>query len=270
MQNSIRHYVPDSKCFKSALPPASSSQHESTLNDNRQIANRIFSQLFLARLLVFNLFVDVMGDLENLSGAQTTAYRRRWLSLQLQPSLMHSKIWDIFDDISRKLSRASESYVNTTTQTLLSRVRKLCIDKTAPASGEAHQTPIFCVLDEAQYAATQHSLAFRSENGAAHRPILREIVRAWESQTSGQGVFMVVAGTGISKDVVDQAMASAIMKESKYRWCSDTGAFDDEAIQRRYVEKFFPPSYSSSASGRRLLERIWYWLHGRLLNSCIT
>ena len=28
---------------------------------------------------------------------------------------------------------------------------------------------------------------------------------------------MVVAGTGISKDVVDQAMASAIMKDSRYR-----------------------------------------------------
>ncbi|KAG6899289.1 hypothetical protein C0993_011483, partial [Termitomyces sp. T159_Od127] len=231
VQNSIRHYVPDSQGFKSALPPTSSSQHELSLNNNRQIASRIFGQLFLARLLVFNLFVDVMdelSDVEDLTDAQTTAYRQRWLLLQLQPNLIHPKIWDPFDDITRKLSRASESYINTTTQTLLSRVRKLCIDKTMPSSNEAHQAPIFCVLDEAQYAATQHSSAFRSENGAVHRPILREIVRAWESQTSGQGVFMVVAGTGISKDVVDQAMASAIMKESKYRWCSDTGAFDNQ------------------------------------------
>ncbi|KAG6872270.1 hypothetical protein C0995_011369 [Termitomyces sp. Mi166 len=239
VQNSIRHYVPDSHNFKSTLPPTGSPRCEPSLNNNRQIANRIFSRLFLARLLVFNLFVDVMNDLdlEILNDAQATLYKQRWLLLQLQPNLIHSKIWDIFDDITRKLSQASESYINTTIRTLLSRVRKLCVDKTALSSDEAHQTPIFCVLDEAQYAATQHCSAFRSENGAAHRPILREIVRAWESQTSGQGVFMVVAGTGISKDVVDQAMASAIMKESKYRWCSDTGAFDDKAIQRRYIEK---------------------------------
>lgn len=75
---------------------------------------------------------------------------------------------------------------------------------------------------------------------------------------------MVVAGTGISKDVVDQAMASAIMKESKYRWCSDTGAFDDIQIQRRYIERYLPASFASSLSGKRLMERINYWLRGRL------
>ncbi|KAG5731312.1 hypothetical protein E4T56_gene8114 [Termitomyces sp. T112] len=266
VQNTIRHYVPDSRGFKSSLPQIGSPLYELSLNNNRQIANRILGRLFLARLLVFNVFVDVMNeqlDIKNLDDARTTAYKKHWLLLQLQPNLVHPRIWDIFDDLTCKLSEASESYINTTTQTLLSRVRKLCVDKSALSFEEAYQTPIFCVLDEAQYAATQHSLAFRSENGAAHRPILREIVRAWESQTSGQGVFMVVAGTGISKDVVDQAMASAIMKESKYRWCSDTGAFDDEAIQRRYIEKFFPPTLLSSASGKRLLDRVWYWLHGR-------
>lgn len=74
---------------------------------------------------------------------------------------------------------------------------------------------------------------------------------------------MVVAGTGISKDVVDRAMASAIMKESKYRWCSDTGAFDDIQSQRRYILKYLPTSLIESPSGRRLLERIGYWLRGR-------
>lgn len=74
---------------------------------------------------------------------------------------------------------------------------------------------------------------------------------------------MVVAGTGISKDVVDQAMASAIMKDSRYRWCSDTGAFDDPSIQQRYLKKYLPKSLLESPTGVRLLERTWYWLHGR-------
>ncbi|KAG6826257.1 hypothetical protein H0H87_007591, partial [Tephrocybe sp. NHM501043] len=264
VQNSIRQYVPDSAGFKSTLPSFGSSQYDFSLSRNRRNASRIFSQLFLARLLVFNQFVDVMNEQGNCEDdVHMTAHKKRWLLLQLQPRLVHSKIWDIFDDITRKLAHVSENYINTTTQALLTRVRQFCVDKNAPFSSEGHQTPIFCVLDEAQYAATQHASAFRSESGNAYRPILREIVRAWEGQSSGQGVFMVVAGTGISKDVVDQAMASAIMKESKYRWCSDTGAFDDPLIQRQYMEKFLPPAFLSSSSGQRLLERVWYWLHGR-------
>ncbi|KAG6817695.1 hypothetical protein H0H93_007062 [Arthromyces matolae] len=258
VQNGIRHYVPDSQGFKRSLPLPGTSQYEASLAKNRQIAGRLFSQVFLARLLIFDLFVEVMNELDSKTiDATSSAFKKRWLLLQLQPSLLHSKIWDVFDDITRKLSQASESYINSTTQNLLSRVRKHGIDKAQGhlSSTTARQTPIFCVLDEAQFAATQLSTAFRSENGSANRPILREIVRSWEGQTSGQGVFMVVAGTGISKDVVDQAMASAIMKESKYRWCSDTGAFDDPLVQQHYIEKFFPPAFLNSASGQRLLDR---------------
>lgn len=187
-----------------------------------------------------------------------TIYKQRWLLLQLQPSILRVQVWDIFDHLMGKLSQVSDSYINATTKELLVRVRKMLTERS-----DTSETPIFCVLDEAQYAATQHCAAFRSDNGNACRPILREIVRAWEGQSSGHGVFMVVAGTGISKDVVDQAMASAIMKESKYRWCSDTGAFDDIPEQRRYIEKYLPPSLVSSVSGTRLVERIGYWLCGR-------
>ncbi|KAG5652567.1 hypothetical protein H0H81_004576 [Sphagnurus paluster] len=266
VQNSIRSYIPDSPGFKSTLPTMGSPQYESALTRNRLNAHRTFSRLFLARLLVFDLFIDVMVELNDCHETlQASVYKQRWLLLQLQPSLLHAQIWDVFDDLVGKLSEATDSYVNATTKALLMRVRKLCVDKSVipPSTPLPSQTPIFCVLDEAQYAATQHCLAFRSENGNSHRPVLREIVRAWDSQASGHGVFMVVAGTGISKDVVDQAMASAIMKESKYRWCSDTGAFDDCDIQRRYLEKYLPPNFLSSTSGKRLLERIGYWLHGR-------
>ena len=39
-------------------------------------------------------------------------------------------------------------------------------------------------------------------------------------------MFMVVAGMGKSKDVVDQGMAFVIMKYLRYGRCSDTRAFD--------------------------------------------
>ena len=139
------------------------------------------------------------------------------------------------------------------------------------STAETTQTALFCVLEaQVRYAAAQHNSSFRSDQNGSYRPILREIVEAWEGQSFGQGVFMVVAGTGISKDVVDQAMASAIMKDSRYRWCSDTGAFDLQHVQTHYLRKYLPQGLLQTEAGVRLLERVWHWLHERydLLFSC--
>lgn len=251
-----------------------SPAYDTALKANRDIANRVFRQIFLARLIVFNIFAESMIeyiDTNNSAPRDPRTYKTRWLLLQLQPSFVHPQLWDVFDRLTSKLSDTSDIFINQRTHTLLTCVRTLCTrlqsDSTASpvrmSTAEVSQTPFFCVLDEAQHAATQLTSAFRSDNNGTHRPILREIVKAWEGQTFGQGVFMVIAGTGISKDVVDQAMASAIMKDSKYRWCSDTGAFDLKASQEGYLRKYLPKSFLESETGKRLLERVWYWLHGR-------
>jgi len=284
IQNSIQTHVPDSPGFRPNLPPAGSPGYDAALRANRNIASRIFRQIFLARLMIFNLFAETMttseGDMlmdDANVHVDPRVYRARWLLLQLRPSFVHPQVWDIFDELACMLAGATDSFVNTTTKTLLSNVRAMCskIQQQHPVGLSSHssstrlstadtaQTPLFCVLDEAQHAATQHSSSFRSDQNGAFRPILREIVKAWEGQSFGQGVFMVVAGTGISKDVVDQAMASAIMKDSRYRWCSDTGAFDRREVQERYLRRYLPPKLLQSEAGKRLLERLWYWLHGR-------
>ena len=280
VQKSIQEYVPDSSNFRRVLPPSSASGYEAALKANREIASRIFRQIFLARLMIFNLFAETMsnyikGKKNQLDGDDFDPhiYKARWLLLQLQPSFVHPQVWDVFDELSCKLSNASDSFINTTTKTLLSATRSylsLVVQQpggpiTPPqmSTVETAQIPLFCVLDEAQYAASQHNSSFRSDQNGSYRPILREIVKAWEGQSFGQGVFMVVAGTGISKDVVDQAMASAIMKDSRYRWCSDTGAFDLQDVQAHYLRKYLPQSLLQTEAGVRLLERVWYWLHGR-------
>lgn len=268
VQNSIRTYLPASPRFRATLPHPDSPQYEPALKINRDSAERIFGQIFLARLLIFGLFVEMMNQVRKKNEPQDV-YKQRWLLLQLQPSLLHPHIWDIFDHLVGKLSKATDAFINARIKAQLVRVREFCsrkdvdVESTTSQSVSVANTPFFCVLDEAQYAATQHCTAFRSDHSKAHRPVLREIVRAWEGQSFGQGVFMVVAGTGISKEVVDQAMSSAIMKDSKYRWCSDTGAFDNVQVQQKYILKYLPPSLVQSTSGQRLLERMGYWLHGR-------
>lgn len=269
VQNCIQSHIPQALNFRQNLPPSNSGGYDSALKANREIASRMFRQIFLARLIIFNRFAELMSEHRTMF-EDSRIFKARWLLLQLQPAFVHAQIWDIFDDLSNRLSSASDSYINSKTKAILGRVRSLCasVDSKGTATkgfstSDMVQMPLFCVLDEAQYAATQHSSSFRSDHNGYHRPILREIVRAWEGQSCGQGVFMVVAGTGISKDVVDQAMASAIMKDSRYRWCSDTGAFDEQEVQRLYLLKYLPPSLVTTNSGTRLLERVWYWLHGR-------
>ncbi|KAH6879719.1 hypothetical protein BKA70DRAFT_1207313 [Coprinopsis sp. MPI-PUGE-AT-0042] len=256
VENAISSHIPDSPGFRANLPPAGTPAYENALRTNRQLASRVFRQVLLARLLIFDLFVETMSEHPE---QHPQLLKQRWLLLQLQPSILNPRVWDVFDHLSRELlSSASDAYINCQTKTLLGQVRSRL-----SRLRSAEKMPIFCVLDEAQHAASQHLPAFRSDHSGAHRPVLREIVRAWDGQCAGQGVFMVVAGTGISKDVVDQAMASAIMKDSKYRWCSDTGAFDQPEVQRAYLQRYFPPKYIESEAGCRLLDRLWYWLHGR-------
>lgn len=261
MQESIKSRAPNDPGFRTQLPPFGADNYELELENNRTIAGKVFRRVFLARLLIFSCFVEAMNQ-HRKPGSSLVQYRKRWLLLQLHPWMAHPKIWDVFDDLSDMLSAASDQYVNIETRKLLKRVRELCADPASPS------TPFFCVLDEAQFAATECTTSFRSDQSKGkHRPILREIIHAWEGQTSGQGVFMTVAGTGISKEVVDEAMTSAIMKDSKYRWCSDTGAFDTVEAQRRYLAKYLPKSLLKSRPWKRLLDRVWYWLHGRWVKS---
>ncbi len=274
VQNSIETHIPDAKLFRKNLPPPGSPGYDASLTANRDIANRVFRQIFLSRLIIFCLFTETMSKFITThedAPKDPRVFKTRWLLLQLQPSFLHPTLRDMFDNLSSNLAAASDSYINERTKALLNSTRRMCSRLQAEGSSTSAQTsslkiapiPFFCVLDEAQHAATQHISSFRSEQNGTHCPILREILKAWEGQSSGQGVFMVVAGTGIPKDVVDQAMFAAVMKDSKYRWCSDTGAFDTRPAQQRYLQKYLPKSFLASQSGIRLLERIWYWLHGR-------
>ena len=262
IQNSIQSYIPYSPNFRDKLPLPGTTDYGIGLRSNRLIAGKVFRRVFLARLLIFHHFVEIM-ERERAPSSSLDTFRERWLLLQLQPHLVcPAGVWDIFDDLSCRLSKASDHFIAARTRDLLKRVRELCSKK---SDASVEETPFFCVLDEAQYAATKHTSSFRSDHDGSQRPILREIVRAWEELISGRGVFMIIAGTGISKNVVDQAMASAIMKESRYRWCSDTGAFSSFEAQRLYLSQYLPRRLLESEVGKRLLERLWYWLHGRFM-----
>ncbi|KAF8591866.1 hypothetical protein K439DRAFT_1231291, partial [Ramaria rubella] len=123
---------------------------------------------------------------------------------------------------------------------------------------------LFCVIDEAQVAANSHSEAFVSSDANlkdVKRPILKEIVRVW--RTYAQNLRFIVTGTGISMQVVIDAMASGMGKATSFRTFYNTGAFNDRVSHENYIRRYIPAKYLDTDSGRQLLERSWRWLHGR-------
>ena len=259
IQNAIQTTIPHDSHFHPVLPRATSREYQSAVARNEAVAGRVFKRVFLARALLFDLFIDAMkAD----RGSKTVGdYRRKWLLLQLQPSILHAKIWDPFHDLTHKLSACSDPDLIKMTKKVLRRIRS-ALSRSAPSSGSV---PLYCVVDEAQFAATQHTAAFCSTNSndTIPRPILRPLVQTISALTLGYGVFFVLAGTGLSQSSVDATMASAVMKESRYRWCYDTGAFEGWDGMSSWVRRFVPDWVFEGPAGNRLKERMGYWLSGR-------
>ncbi|KAF8656140.1 hypothetical protein AX16_002742 [Volvariella volvacea WC 439] len=274
LYDTISQYLYDQPGFSPMLPKNSSSpEFQNALKSNREIATRVFNRVLLARLLVFHKFAQEMKRHQESckTPVNSAFYKHHWLNLQLRPSILHPEIDDIFSTITKALLSASDAFIQRLLRTHLLKLEQTC--SADLLTSPFQKSPSFyCVIDEAQYAASQHSEAFRSDKDGSPRPVLRELVRSWEGisqqwQTSSSGskqnLCIVIAGTGVQKEVVDQAMSSAIMKESMYRWISDTGAFDCEEEQGKYLRKYLPKELVKSEAGQRLLQRAWHWLRGR-------
>ena len=81
LQSAIQS-IPEDDTFCRPLPPSAASA------SNDKIAGRVFKRVFLARLLIFHLFIEAMKANTNSDDGFTEAndYRRKWLYFQLQPS----------------------------------------------------------------------------------------------------------------------------------------------------------------------------------------
>ncbi|KAF8635332.1 hypothetical protein AX15_000451 [Amanita polypyramis BW_CC] len=266
IQKAIQTTLPNDPHFSAMLPSNTEPEYKSKVTWNEKIATGVFKRVFLSRVLIFNLFIEVMNRADDI--LSTEECRRRWLLLQLQPSILHRKIWDAFDALTQKLAICSDNYVDATTRETLNRIRDTLSPSTttsaSTSTSTSRNTPLYCVIDEAQFAATQHTTAFRSSpKDAKPRPVLRPLIQSLSKLTLGHGVFFILAGTGLSQSSIDATMASAVMKESRYRWCSDTGAFEGWEGMSSWVGRFVPNCLFDGLRGSRLRERMGYWLTGR-------
>ena len=263
LQNAIESTIPHDTKFHAILPSSTSPEYHTLLESNNRLAGRAFKRVFLARVLIFHLFVEAVKSSDNgFTKDHLIDYRRKWLLLQIQPRSFHEI--DPFDDLTRKLSEYSDANLDELTKAVLRHVRntlKSCVTSTSSSGC----IPLYSIIDEAQFAATQHPKAFHSDD-AESRSILRPLFRSFYTLTLGHDVFIILAGTGLSQSDVDDTMASAVMKPSAYRRCYNTGAFEGWEGRNGmsgWVGQFVPDWIFYKRNGEKLKERMDYWLNGR-------
>ncbi|KAH7867958.1 uncharacterized protein C8R40DRAFT_1178380 [Lentinula edodes] len=227
------------------LPSSSSANYTSSLQTNLRLTYRAISEVLLARLILFKMYLEICSK-EGFCLEQ----RQRWLESQIFPR----DISTTFDSFGMLKSAIADARLNDKD---LDEAIMHCLDEIQNIWEVSIDDFFYIVLDEANVASRKHEEAFEDQYG--HYPILKEIIRSLRQRMGHLPVRFVVSGTIIP----EEHFQSSVGEWDDFRWCSDTGSFDDPEEHRRYVSKFMPTEFASSVTGQTLLDRMWQWLRGR-------
>ncbi|KAJ7152446.1 hypothetical protein C8R46DRAFT_1302822 [Mycena filopes] len=277
MQNIINNDLKNSPQFYHDLPPDEDPAFRPRLESNRNIADVYFKMLLLARVRIFCMFVKAMEAVPLADREDVGEYRRRWLGLQLKPSMLTDDGSDIFDDLTAKFLPFAAHLKS-------GRARKIINKELQPFRADHNsRQDLYIVVDEIQHAAEMFFGAFRSDSttGSTHdrgdllpRPLLRQLLLAWIEL---RWIIVVFSGTGLSGVVVQETVTSAVAKYKKFKAVHETGEFKrveviDDARNFRstkqptpgsYMMQFMPPTLRIAPIIVELFERVSYWLTGR-------
>jgi hypothetical protein len=224
----------------------------------RRVAERRLAQLLLARFLLLSLLVE---EAQNLPGGlQQKEHRRLWVLLQAYPKIFNEV--DIFTKLTELLRGADTSSLQERIEeryTKLVDLREKVVD---PATGKDETPPFFCVLDEVQITVTTRMGEFISDDKSIKRPILRQIWLSWTTLLNPFQMRLVLSGTGIELQALQDTLSSNALKRQPYHLTYDVGAFEDPDIQAKYIKRYVPAPWSKP-HWEKLLTRAWAWLHGR-------
>ncbi|KAK7018443.1 hypothetical protein R3P38DRAFT_2539190, partial [Favolaschia claudopus] len=247
--------VMDDALFTLHLPRYSPAELTNAHKRNRIITNLRFKEVIYARLLIMEAFCEIA--LKVGSGCFHEKHKESWLLLQVKRNLLPGTT-DIFLELWERIrGRASNSELNTVIKNTKERLTELL---RCGQSKDFRAPPFFCVIDEAQSAATMCLGAFVSRGTASvRRPILRDIVTVF---VGAPGMQLVVTGTGMDTAILRQVMASAVHKDNAYRKQHYTGGFSRDS-QATYMMSLMPPSFKNSDEGQELIMLAWQWISGR-------
>ncbi|KAK7048018.1 hypothetical protein R3P38DRAFT_3345232 [Favolaschia claudopus] len=210
---------------------------------NIELTCRCLRKLLLCRLLVLSIFAEHISSV----GIQPE-HLKQWLLLQAVSGMLKERaLQDVFSALLVRTVDTDDAHTRDYIAFVLGKLRKLF-------GPEFH---LFIVIDEAQVILDHHSSAFRDQNGTPYT-ILREIVDGLDAEFHRHEVSFVISGTEIPKADFQNSRNIDL-----HRWCSDTGAFDDEDRHRKYVTRLMPPKYIQTTAGQAFLRRVWEWCRGR-------
>jgi len=214
-------------------------------------------QLLLSRLLLLNLLIKVAKC--SSTGLQQKEHRRLWTLLQVHPDIIKGHFCgDIFADLTGRLRHTTRDNLMNLVKEAHTELRDLL----AAPNGEPTQLTLFTVLDEVQEALTLCTGDYLSDDHKTPRPLLREIYRVW-SILLGSKFPLILSGTGINYQIIDDILGSSINKAQPYVCLHDIGAFDDPRSQAAYIQQYFPPTLFQTPAWNAFLSRAWAWLRGR-------
>lgn len=234
---------------------------ESAIQHMREVAERRLTQLLLARFLLLNLLVDTARQLPG--GLQEKEHRRLWVLLQAYPRIFGGNFQsDIFADLTRLLRETTTLDLKVRIQAQHQKLLGLMQEVLNPVTQQYQTPPFFCVLDEVQITVTERLGELRSSDKSTKRPILREIWLLWTTVLDSRYMCLVLSGTGIELQALEDTLGSALYKGYPYRFETEVGAFEDPGTQAEYIKRYVPACWSDP-HWEEFLTRAWAWLRGR-------
>jgi len=233
------------------------TQTSAAFNHMRETVERRLAQLLLARFLLLRLLIEVARELPE--GLQQKEHRRLWVLLQAQPNILgRGPQEDIFTGLTFLLRDTSISDLKHRIHRQHKELENLL--KVHDPTPVTHH--FFCVLDEAQITISERNGEFISQDNKTERPILREIWRSWDTVLTSGHMHLVISGTGIGLQLLQDTLKSPTHKQPSYHLVHEIGGFDDPIIQAEYIKRYVPMCEEDS-HWVGFLPRAWAWLRGR-------
>ncbi|KAJ7090881.1 hypothetical protein B0H15DRAFT_248268 [Mycena belliarum] len=230
-------HVPD-KPFRNMV-----STDPDEIKNNVRLTRDCLRKLLLCRLLAFSVFAEHIHAV-----GPKPDHKRLWLLVQALPyAVGRGKLGDIFSLLLSMVTYNDEGHIRDYIAHLMAKLRGLFDDS----------FHIFVVIDEAQAVSRSLEYAYRDEDGGYY-PVLREIIDGLDGEFHPHEISFVAAGTQIPR-----AGFQTSRNVARHRWCSGTGAFDDEDLHREYVSRYLPRSFIITEAGKAFLKLVWTWCRGR-------
>ncbi|KAJ3930024.1 MAG: hypothetical protein NXY57DRAFT_922250, partial [Lentinula lateritia] len=235
---------------------------------NQQAVTSELQIVILARMIVLQRFASTLRRMRK--DIRLMSHKRQWLYLQLHPELLLPKVDGKSEDIFIQLISCitnvfAREGVDAGVQ---ANILSILLHDVLLELRDILGPRIDIAVDECQFAANQMPSCFRSDDWTVNRPLLRQIARSLDilvndPRISGvQGCF-IFTGTGLSRDIITEALSSVVSKPGLTIEINATGAFNDATSQLEYMKELLPPRIWQDRDFEQLRRRIFYWLRGR-------